>query len=108
MLARKNILMSVTGQSGVLTGETFCVPLELGTGRLKIPFQIELTAGTATFFLEGSNDQATWNTVSTGSASAQVDGARYVYYRFRLSASAGATIKCTTDRPVYQVTNRPT
>jgi hypothetical protein len=106
MLARKNILMSVVGQNGVLTGETFCMPLE-GL-RSTIPFAIELTAGTATFFLEGSNDAVTWNTVSTGSASAQVQGNHFVFYRVRLTAATGATFKVTTDRPIYQVTNRPT
>lgn len=60
--------------------------------RAQVPFIFSLTAGTATFFLEGRNspnDAAI--TLLTGSAAVKALVEKTVYMKCRLSAAAGAT-----------------
>lgn len=83
-------LLNVTGQTGVLDPGWFAAPLD---GRSQIPFLFSLIAGTATYILEGRNtpnDAAVQ--LDTGSASKKILVEKFLQFKCRLSAAAGAQV----------------
>ena len=93
-------LLSVVGQGAPVAGQWLQVKRD---GRTHIPINISITAGTATFVIEGRNNQNdTPVTLATGTAGDElmVQGAGQI--RARLSAAAGATVLVTTDKALQQ------
>jgi hypothetical protein len=93
-----NVLMSVTGQSGALTGATYNMYTQ-DDGFCEAG--INITAGTATVVIEGRNgpnDQ--WVVLDTQSATSRTSFVRPPQVRARLTAAAGATVLVTTSEPV--------
>lgn len=89
------VLMDVTGQTGVLTGSWFAPYFERD-GKTHKSFAIAITAGTATVVLESRNSPSdTVQTVNTLSASDQFLAMNARQYRVRLSAAAGASVRVT-------------
>lgn len=89
--------MSVTG-SGPVTGHWFQVWPD--DPREHTLIDIVLSAGTATWVIEGRNgplDAAVQ--IATGSATASTVANRFSQIRIRLSAAAAATLLATIDRP---------
>ena len=95
-----NVLMNLTGVSGVQTGNWYSVQMD---ARAQIAFVFSLIAGTATFVLEGRNDPAdTPVQLATGSASAKALVEKFHQFRVRLTAATGAQVVASIPAALIQ------
>jgi hypothetical protein len=103
MTPQTNTLMSVAGQTGALTGAWFNTSRFHG-GQTHVPLKVDITAGTATVVLEGTNDiiNGAAVTINTLSASDAFLSERFAFIRARLSGATGATVRVSSDKPLKQ------
>src|SRR6266566_4213015 len=105
MASAGNNLLIGTGLNGAVTPNWFALP-NTAESPHQIAFNFSLTAGTATFFLEGRNSPSDAAVqLATGSASAKALVERFNQMRCRLSASAGASV--VGSLPTIQVDAGP-
>lgn len=101
MTPQTKTFLSTTLQTGAVDGSWMQVPRD---ARENIPVSISLSAGTATWAIQGRNspDDAAQE-LATGSASDAVSCQRFSQMRVVLSAAAGATLEATGDRPMRTI-----
>lgn len=100
-LSNTNTLLSVTGQTGALSGGWFNTRPTYGADSEFIPVQANITAGTATVVIEGRNSPN--DTPFQLTSFTTTDGARvsrFPQMRVRLSAATGATVSVSTGESV--------
>jgi hypothetical protein len=91
MTPQTNQIYSIAAQTGVNTGSEY--GLQMFRQRDQITVNVSISAGTATYVIEGRNSpNDAWTQLATGSASAAANVVRTSRIRCRLSAATGATV----------------
>lgn len=101
MTPQTNTFLSVTSQTGAVDGDWFSVR---PSQRTHIPIAISVTAGTATWTIQGRNspnDEAV--VIATGSATDAVSALRMAQMRVSLSDASGADVEATGDQPMRAI-----
>ena len=96
-----NDLLNVVTVTGAQDPGWFAAPID---NRAQIPFVFSLTAGTATYILEGRNTpNDTPVQLATGSASAKALVEKFMQFKCRLSAATGASCVGSTPSQLVKV-----